>query len=181
MKNLLRQLFRRLSGRDPLAMLIKRGLVVGKNFYMQDGCKIDASHCWHIRIGDDVTLGANVTLLAHDASTKLALGYVRLGKLHIGNRVFIGAGSIVLPGVTIGDDVIIGAGSVVSRDIEAGSLAVGNPVHILGSSSDYIARRKALMEESPCFGEEYTLRANVSAAMKAEMNEKMHSGTGFIV
>jgi len=181
MKTLLRKIFRRISGRDPLASLIQRGLVVGSNFYMQDGCVIDACHCWHISIGDDVTLGPNVTILAHDASIKRVLGYVRLGKVAIGHRVFIGAGSIVLPGVTIGDDVIIGAGSVVSRDVPAGSLAVGNPVQVIGSTADYLARQRALMAQSPCFGEAYTLRANVSAALKAEMNEKMVDGTGFII
>lgn len=178
---MLRRLFRKLTGRDPLTRLIARGLVVGKNFYMQDGCVIDACHCWHITIGDDVTLGPNVTILAHDASTKRALGYVRLGKVKIGHRVFIGAGSIVLPGVTIGDDVIIGAGSVVSRDIPTGSLAVGNPAQVIGSTADYLARQQALMTSSPCFGEAYTLRANVPTSLKDEMNAKMGDGPGFIV
>lgn len=180
MKRLLRSLFRRLSGRDPLARLIKRGLIVGRNFYMQDGCVIDASHCWHITIGDEVTLGPRVMLLAHDASTKRALGVVRLGKLIIGNRVFIGAGSIVLPGVKIGDDVIIGAGSVVTADIPSGSLAAGNPARIIGTTTDYLARQQALIATVPCFGEEYTLRAGVSAKQKAAMNACMQSRIGFI-
>ncbi|MDP5240571.1 DapH/DapD/GlmU-related protein [Uliginosibacterium sp. 31-16] len=178
---LFRRLFRRLSGRDPLATLVRRGLVVGRNFYMQDGCVIDACHCWHITIGDDVTLGPNVTILAHDASTKRALGYVRLGKVAIGHRVFIGADSIVLPGVKIGSDVIIGAGSVVTADIPAGSLAAGNPARVLGTTADYLARQQALLASSPCFGEAYTLRANVSASRKNEMNAKMGDGPGFIV
>ncbi|NSL56771.1 acyltransferase [Uliginosibacterium aquaticum] len=178
---LLRRFYRRITGRDPLARLIARGLKVGRNFYMQDGCTIDASHCWHIRIGDDVTLGPNVTLLAHDASTKRALGHVRLGKLEIGSRVFIGAGSIVLPGVKIGDDVIIGAGSVVTHNIPSGQLAAGNPARVLGSSADYLERQRQLMRSAPNFGEAYTLRGGVSAEMKAEMNRRMGDGPGYIV
>lgn len=176
----IRQLLRRLLGRDPLPRLLRRGLVVGRNFYLQDGCVIDASHCWLIRIGDDVTLGPNVTLLAHDASTKRALGVARLGKLTIGNRVFIGAGSIVLPGVSIGDDVIIGAGSVVTRDIPQGSLAAGNPARVLDKTRDYLNRQQELMNASPCFDERYTLRGGVDAHKKNEMNARMKNGIGFI-
>lgn len=180
MKALLRELLCRLSGRDSLARLRARGLVTGRNFFMQDTCLIDASHCWHIRIGDDVTLGPRVTLLAHDASTKRALGKVRLGKLVIGNRVFIGAGAIVLPGVSIGDDCIIGAGSIVTRDIEAGSLVAGNPARVIGRSADYLEAQRELMARSPQFDASWTLGGGVSEAMKAEMNARMTQGIGFI-
>ena len=50
--------------------------------------------------------------------------------IRIGDNVWIGAGTIVLPGVTIGDDVTIGAGSVVTSDIPAGSLALGQPCRV---------------------------------------------------
>jgi maltose O-acetyltransferase len=181
MKNLLRSIYHRLLRRDNLALLKKRGLKVGCNFYMQDGCTIDACHCWHISIGDDVTLGPNVTILAHDASTKRVLGHVRLGKVSVGNRVFIGAGSIVLPGSKIGDDVIIGAGSIITHDIPSNSLVAGNPAKVIGTTTDYLKRQRSLMEQSPCFGAEYTLSAHVSEAMKLEMNTRMDNGPGFIV
>lgn len=45
----------------------------------------------------------------------------------IGKRCWIGAGAIILPGVTVGDDTVIGAGSVVTKDIPSGVVAVGNP------------------------------------------------------
>ena len=181
MKTLLRKLYRRIFGQDALSVLKARGLRVGKNFFMQDDCTIDAWHCCHIRIGDDVTLGPRVTLLAHDASMKRALGMVRLGKVTIGSRVFIGAGSIVLPGVTIGDDVIIGAGSIVSHDIPANSLAVGNPARVVDSCEAYLARQKTLIDASPCFDETYTARGGVTPAMQDEMNRRMGDGSGFIV
>lgn len=177
----LRAWLRRLLGRDQLARLRARGLITGRNFFMQDSCLIDASHCWHIRIGDDVTLGPRVMLIAHDASMRRALGRVRIDRIEIGDRVFIGAGSIVLPGVSIGSDTIIGAGSVVTSDIPAGSLARGNPARVCGNSADYLARQAELMAHSPCFDESYTLRGGVSAAMKAEMNQRLQDGPGFIV
>ena len=51
--------------------------------------------------------------------------------IHVGNNVWIGAGAILLPGVTIGDDTVIGAGSIVTKDIPSGVVAVGNPCRIL--------------------------------------------------
>ncbi|KAF7598540.1 MAG: acetyltransferase [Candidatus Dactylopiibacterium carminicum] len=175
---LLRRLFRRLSGRDPLPRLLERGLIVGRNFSMQDGCTLDASHCWHIRIGDDVTLAPNVTLLAHDASTKRTLGHARIAQLRIGNRVFIGAGSIVLPGVTVGDDAIIGAGSVVTHDVPAGSMVAGNPAHQIGTTADYLTKQGSLMLSVPCFDRRYTLSGGITAAMQAEMNSRLGDGPG---
>jgi maltose O-acetyltransferase len=47
--------------------------------------------------------------------------------VHIGENVWIGAGALILPGVTIGDDALIGAGSVVTRDVAAGVTVFGNP------------------------------------------------------
>ncbi|WP_253200562.1 DapH/DapD/GlmU-related protein [Clostridium sp. CF012] len=97
--------------------LIKMGLKVGKNFNRLGGCIIDDSHCWLITIGDNVTLAPRVHILAHDASTKMYLDVTKIGLVDIGNNVFIGAGSIILPNVKIGNNVIIGAGSIVTKDI----------------------------------------------------------------
>lgn len=97
--------------------LIKEGLIIGKNFNIQKGCILDKSHCWLIEIGDDVTLAPRVHILAHDASTKRELGYTKIGKVKIGNNVFIGANTTILPNVRIGNNVVVGANSLVSKDI----------------------------------------------------------------
>lgn len=148
---------------------------------MQHGVIIDYSHVWHIEIGDDVTLAPRVAILAHDASTKRSLGYTRIGKVKIGSRVFVGAGSIILPGVTVGDDVVIGAGSVVSRSIPGGVLAVGNPARIVSELDAFLATRADEMSSSPCFDETYTMRRNVTDDMKRDMNRQMKSGIGYVV
>jgi acetyltransferase-like isoleucine patch superfamily enzyme len=58
-------------------------------------------------------------------------------RVTVGSNVYIGFGSIVLPGVTIGDNVVIGAGSVVTRDIPSNSVAVGVPARVIKSVSAY--------------------------------------------
>lgn len=58
-------------------------------------------------------------------------------KISIGSYVFIGMGTILLPGVSIGDHCVIGAGSVVSRDIPSGSVAVGVPCRVIKSIDEY--------------------------------------------
>lgn len=181
LKIILYEIYFRLFKIHPLKKYKRRGLVVGKNFNMQKEVIIDSSHCWHIEIGDDVTLAPRVHILAHDASTQRYLGYVRIGKVKIGNRVFVGTGTIILPGVTIGDDVIIGAGSVVSRDIESGKIVAGNPARAVGTTQDFIEKRRKEMDDSPKFSEEYTIRQNVSDEKKVEMNQKMQNKIGYIV
>lgn len=163
-----------------LPKFIARGLKVGKNLHMTGEVVFDPSHCWLIEIGNDVSIGLRVYILAHDASTKAFLGYTKIGKVKIGNRVFIGAGSIVLPGVEIGDDCIIGAGSIVSKSIPAGSLAAGNPARVLCSTEEYLAKQKALMADDNVFDKSYTV-AYITEEKKEEMRRVLsEKKTGFV-
>ena len=109
------------------------GMRIGQRtiFFDPASCTLDVSRPWLIEIGDNVTMAPRVHILAHDASTKKALGYSRIGLVNIGSNVFIGAESVVLPGVTIGDNVVIGAGSVVTKDIPSNVVAVGNPCKVM--------------------------------------------------
>ncbi len=156
------------------------GGIIGKNFSMQQGCIIDDSHCWMITIGDNVTLAPNVHILAHDASTKQELGYTLVKPVKIGNNVFIGAGSIILPGVTIGNRVIIGAGSVVTKDIPSNSVACGNK--IIKSYDQYIEEKQRGLEmamtEGRVFDESYTILGLITDEKKKELKEKKG---GFVV
>ena len=158
MKKLFSRLAAKIKGEQDLDKLIRRGLVVGTGFTKMGGVIIDPSHCWHITIGDNVTLAPRVHILAHDASTKVFLGYTRVENTKIGNNVFIGAGTIVLPGVIIGNNVVIGAGSVVSQDIPDDSVAVGSPARVVKALSAYLEENKQRMFSETVFGEKYTLR-----------------------
>lgn len=88
----------------------------------------------HIYIGDKVLIAPNVTLTtaAHPVDPEQRAKGMQFNKdIHIGNNVWIGAGAIILPGVTIGDNSVIGAGSVVTKDIPANVVAVGNPCRVM--------------------------------------------------
>jgi carbonic anhydrase/acetyltransferase-like protein (isoleucine patch superfamily) len=100
------RLRRRLHGMANVDALVARGLQLGREVYIGPRATIDPWHCWLIAIGDEATLAPGVQILAHDASTKRHLGWTRAGRVVIGRRVFIGAGSIILPDTTIGDDAI---------------------------------------------------------------------------
>ena len=178
--NFLKELVYRLRGEYTTEKLIAMGMKVGQNFGRLNGVILDPSHCWLIEIGDNVTMAPRVHILCHDASTKVHLGYTKIGRVTIGNRVFIGAESVVLPGVTIGDDVIIGANSTVTHDIPAGSVAVGSPARVICSTQEYLAKEKARMASAPCYGEEYTLRQNVPMDMRIKQKNELEGKIGYI-
>lgn len=111
---------------------------------------VDKGHCYLIDIGSDCTL-TNCTLLTHDASIKRYLNRSKVGRIDIGNRVFVGWDAIILPNVTIGDDCIIGAKSVVTKNIPKNSIVAGNPAKIIGKTDKYIEKHNKLMKEKPVF------------------------------
>ena len=100
-----------------------------------------------IYVGDRVMFGPNVTIATanHPIDTKLRKKQLQYNKdVHIGNNVWIGAGTIICPGVCIGDNTVIGAGSIVTKDIPDGVVAFGNPCRavrdISAHDSEYFFR-----------------------------------------
>lgn len=93
----------------------------------------------HIYVGDNTMFSPNVTVAtaAHPISQKYrAKGWQYNLPVVIGKNCWIGAGAVILPGVTIGDNTVIGAGSVVTKDIPADVVAVGNPCRVLRKITD---------------------------------------------
>lgn len=181
LKKIIRGILYRVRGDYTTEKLVKMGMKVGKNFSRLNGVILDPAHCWLIEIGDDVTLAPRVHILAHDASTVKYFGYAKIGRVVIGNKVFIGADSIILPNVKIGDNVIIGANSTVSRDLEGGFVYVGNPAKKIGTIQEFIEKNRKLMDVSPCYGEEYTTRKRIDELKKDRMNKELSSsGWGFV-
>ncbi|MDZ4297749.1 MAG: acyltransferase [Moraxellaceae bacterium] len=117
-----------------------------------DGCRIYTSS-WGsepflITIGNKVTITSGVKILTHDGSTWLIHNekgqrFQNYDTVNIGNNVFIGVNSIIMPGIKIGDNVIIGAGSVVTKNFPDGSIVAGNPAKVIGDFSDYEKKVKS--------------------------------------
>ncbi len=92
-----------------------------------------------IFVGDSVMFGPNVTVATAghpiDPALRIKVGQFNI-PVRIGNNVWIGANSVILPGITIGDNSVIGAGSIVTKDIPENAVAVGNPCRVLRPISE---------------------------------------------
>ncbi|GGE00969.1 hypothetical protein GCM10011390_19770 [Aureimonas endophytica] len=92
--------------------------------------RFDRTYPQGIHVGAESYIAFDAAILTHDTTRRL-YGHTRIGRC-----CFIGARSIVLPGVTIGDGCVVGAGSVVTKDVPARSLVAGNPARVIRSRID---------------------------------------------
>lgn len=128
-------------------ILFRNGLEYAKYLGVQVGvnCRIYSykfgTEPWLIEIGNNVTITSGVVFLTHDGSTWLFRDKKGRRFLYrriiVGNNVFIGINSIIMPGVIIEDNVVIAAGSVVTKSIPSGKVVGGNPARIIGEFIDY--------------------------------------------
>lgn len=94
----------------------------------------------HIYVGDYTMFGPNVTVATagHPILPELReQGYQYNAPVHIGKNCWIGAGVVIVPGITIGDNVVVGAGSIVTKDLPDNVVAVGNPCKVLREINDH--------------------------------------------
>lgn len=94
----------------------------------------------HIYVGSHTLFGPNVVLATagHPMMPELRKHGIQYNMpIHIGENCWLGAGVIVVPGVTIGDNVVIGASSVVSKDIPSNSVAMGTPCRVVRQINDH--------------------------------------------
>ena len=178
--NLLKEFVYRLRGEYTTEKLVSMGMKVGKNFGRLNGVILDPSHCWLITIGDNVTMAPRVHILCHDASTKGFLGYTKIGRVNIGDNVFIGAESVVLPGVNIGSNVIIGANSTLTHDVPDNTVVAGSPARVICSLDEFLEKERGRMATAPCYCDEYTLRQSVSMEKRLEQKAALDGKIGYI-
>jgi maltose O-acetyltransferase len=139
----------RLRGWTHLDVLARAGMTVGDRVFVGVGCHLDPEFCFLITLEDDCVLSLNVTILAHDASTRRAMGYGRLAPVRIGRGAFIGAGAIILPGVTVGESAVVAAGSVVRHDVDPGTIVAGVPARLVATREEYLEHHEDQMKRRP--------------------------------
>lgn len=134
--------------------LKKRGVQIGDNFRMfgYKTIKIDTTTPGYVKIGDNVVIAADVTILTHDYTTSVFVHTFHdylpgRSKVVIGNNVYIGQRAMILRGVAIGDNCIIGAGSIVTKDIPANMVAAGIPARPICSLEEYYKKRKGKVKQ----------------------------------
>ena len=111
-------------------------LALGDGVFLNFNCVV--LDVVEVTIGDGTQIAPGVQILTADhprdpATRRAGLEFGR--PVRIGRNVWIGAGALILPGVTIGDDALVGAGSVVTRDVPAGVIVAGNPARPLPGQS----------------------------------------------
>lgn len=85
-----------------------------------------------IEIGDDAFIGPNVSLITTNHAADPEMRRCTISRpIRLCGNVWIGAGAIVLPGVTVGEDAIVGAGAVVTKDVPPGAVVGGNPARLI--------------------------------------------------
>jgi len=113
-----------------------------------------------VHIGAETYVAFEAAILTHDLTRGLHL-HTRIGK-----RCFIGARSIILPGIEIGDECVVGAGSVVTKSLPPRSLVAGNPARIIRSDIKVISRYGRLAPPEP------VIAAAETPAAKTELIEE---------
>ena len=128
--------------RDPVGYARMLGVEVGEN------CKIGgldrgtfSTEPYLISLGDHVEIAAGVRFITHDGGVwvfrESEPDIDVFAPIRLGNNVFVGMNSLILPGTTVGDNVVIGAGSVVKGDIAADSVVAGVPARLIRTTAEY--------------------------------------------
>ena len=128
----------------PLKYARKLGVTIGEDNFLPD------RQCWSsepylITVGNHCQITMGVRFLTHGGGHVLRdkiSDFDTFGKIKIGNWVYIGNNSLIMPGVTIEDHVLIAAGSVVTKSVPSGMVVAGNPARIVCTIEEYYERNK---------------------------------------
>ena len=157
---------------NKVAYLRHLGVRIGEGCDLLNGIKDFGSEPWLIELGNRVTLAHGVVLITHDGASRLfrqtLLGSSpwgnRFGTIQLGDNVFVGVNTIILPDVKIGSNSIVGAGSVVTKDIPPQTVAAGVPARPICSLAEYIERYQQKM---------LPVTATTSEELRWDLTEKL--------
>lgn len=153
------------------------GLILGNNVNIEKGVSLDPSLPWLIEIGNNVTIAPDTLVLSHDGSTKMILGYSKVGCVKIGNNVFIGAKCVILPSTIIGDNVVVGAGSIVNGIIPDNVVIAGNPAKIICTIDEFKKKHKNYFDNKNKYDDNYK-RKKITHNLKQKMKKELLKSHG---
>jgi maltose O-acetyltransferase len=155
--NLLRKLVRKLrKKREETQLALYQDLDIGLGTSWSI-TNLDGIVPQLISIGRDCIIAPTAMILTHDASFFIHTGRYKVAPVKIADRVFVGYGAIIMPGVSIGENAIIGAGAVVTHDVPGNTIVVGVPARALCSTDELMGRERDDLFEPPYrFGQQIT-------------------------
>ncbi len=131
--------------------LREQGAKIGEETVLNCNTVSFGTEPYLIEVGKQCVFAAGVCLNTHDGGVavlnhldmwKDGIKRDKMGRIKIGNNVYIGINAIIMPGVEIGDNCVIGAGTIVTKSIPANSVAVGVPARIICSIEEYAEKAK---------------------------------------
>lgn len=142
--NFIRYIWANSSNQRKVKYLRSMGCKIGDNNIILSSTSFCGSEPYLIEIGNDCLFSTDIKMTTHDGGAHVVDNFYKpnplvdkVGRIKIGNNVFIGCNVLVMPNVTIGDNVIIGAGSVVTKNIPSNICAAGIPCRSICSLEEY--------------------------------------------
>lgn len=158
MSRIINYIFDKILFRDNITIARKLGVKMGKQCrILSNPYSCFGSEPYLVEIGDNVEITNGCHFITHDGAVWVLRNKFEdyankdvFGKIVVGNNVFIGLCSTILPGVKIGDNVIVGAGAVVTKDIPNDEVWAGVPAKRICSLEEY--KEKVLVTSTPTKG-----------------------------
>ena len=172
----MRRAVNRVRGDQNIETLIAAGLEYGEGAFVIHRAYLDPGRPWLIKLGARSAISSNVKVFTHDDGMKIQTGLTRIAAVELGERVFVGAGTIIRPGARIGANSIIAAGSVVSGEIPPGSVAAGHPARVITTVERFQAWHRQTLADAPVWPREGWIPGlGITAERKASQREALAS------
>ena len=136
--------------------LRSRGAKIGNNTRLLCGIDSFGTEPYLVTVGENCLFSGNISILTHDGGLSVlnnlncfdGMRMDKVAPVRIGNNVFVGTRSVIMPGVTIGEHCVIGAGSVVTKDVPGNSVVGGVPAKVICSTKEYAEKCLSQMPDN---------------------------------
>jgi acetyltransferase-like isoleucine patch superfamily enzyme len=158
---------------------LPEGIRIGRGVHLGEPCWLDFSHGRHITIEDQATLAPGVRILCHDAASFRRVGKTWVAPVTIGAGAFVGAESLIMPGVTIGAGAVVAAGAVVTQSVAPGMVVAGVPAREIMTVADLDRKRNERKAKS--FPSAVYEVSHLAAHLDAELRQAVEQDGGYFL